>query len=60
LREKGIFNGRKNTRGDEIVEVSLKAPDVRDERTRELLRELAQVQTEDVRSAIWTKVQPAV
>jgi molecular chaperone DnaJ len=60
LREKGIFNGRKNTRGDEIVEVSLKAPDVRDERTRELLRELAQVQTEDVRSAIWSKVQPAV
>jgi molecular chaperone DnaJ len=60
LREKGVFNGRKNTRGDEIVEVSLKAPDVRDERTRELLRELAQVQTEDVRSAIWSKVQPVV
>ena len=49
LREKGIFNARKNTRGDEIVEVFLRAPDVHDERTRELLRELAQVQTEDVR-----------
>jgi hypothetical protein len=24
-----------------------------------LLRELAQIQTEDVRSAIWSKVQPA-
>jgi molecular chaperone DnaJ len=59
LREKGVFNGRKNTRGDEIVEVFFKAPDVRDERTRELLRELAQVQTEDVRSGIWSKVQPA-
>jgi len=59
LREKGVFNGRKNARGDEIVEVSLQAPDVHDERTRELLRELAQIQTEDVRSAIWSKVQPA-
>jgi molecular chaperone DnaJ len=59
LREKGVFNGKKNTRGDEIVEVILQAPDVRDERTRELLRELAQVHTEDVRSEIWSKVQPA-
>jgi molecular chaperone DnaJ len=57
LREKGVFNSRKNTRGDEIVEVVLRAPDVHNERTRELLRELAQVQTEDVRSDIWSKVQ---
>jgi molecular chaperone DnaJ len=59
LREKGVFNARKNTRGDEIVEVVLHAPDVHNERTRELLRELAQVQTEDPRRAIWDKVQPA-
>jgi molecular chaperone DnaJ len=58
LREKGVFNARKNSRGDEIVEVVLRAPDVHDERTRELLRELAQVQTTDVRSDIWSKVQP--
>ncbi len=57
LREKGVFNARKNTRGDEIVEVYLKGPDVHDERTRELLRELAQVQTQDVRAEIWDKVQ---
>jgi DnaJ-class molecular chaperone len=44
LREKGVLNGRKNTRGDEIVKVVLRSPDVHDERTRELLRELAQVQ----------------
>lgn len=56
LREKGVFNARKNTRGDEIVEVVLQAPDVHNERTRELLRELAQVQTEDVRSQIWAQV----
>ncbi len=59
LREKGVFNARKNARGDEIVEVVLHAPNVRDERTRELLRELAQVQTEDVRSEMWNKVQSA-
>ena len=56
LREKGVANSRKNTRGDEIVEVVLQAPDVHDERTRELLRELAQVQPQDVRSEMWTKV----
>jgi molecular chaperone DnaJ len=57
MREKGVFNARKNTRGDEIVEVVLQCPDVHNERTRELLRELAQVQTQDVRSEIWNKVQ---
>jgi molecular chaperone DnaJ len=39
--------------------VFLRAPDVHDERTRELLRQLAQVQTEDVRDEIWSQVQPA-
>jgi hypothetical protein len=37
----------------------LQAPNVHDERTRELLRELAQVQTGDVRADMWSKVQPA-
>jgi molecular chaperone DnaJ len=56
LRDKGVFNARKNSRGDEIVEVVLRSPNVHDERTRELLRELAQVQAEDVRSEMWSKV----
>ena len=60
LRDKGVFNARKNTRGDEIVEVVLRAPDVHNERTRELLRELAQVQVTDVRQDIWDKVQQPV
>ncbi|HEY3738699.1 MAG TPA: molecular chaperone DnaJ [Bryobacteraceae bacterium] len=60
LRDKGVFNSRKNTRGDEIVEVVLHSPDVHNERTRELLRELAQVQTTDVRQEIWQKVQPGI
>jgi len=57
LRDKGVFNSRKNSRGDEIVEVVLRAPKVQDERTRELLRELAQVQSEDPRSDMWSHVQ---
>ncbi|HEX4229180.1 MAG TPA: molecular chaperone DnaJ [Bryobacteraceae bacterium] len=56
LREKGVTNARKNSRGDEIVEVVLRSPNVQDERTRELLRELAQVQTEDVRAEMWSQV----
>jgi molecular chaperone DnaJ len=57
LREKGVFNARKNQRGDQIVEVNLQAPKVDNERTRELLRELAQVQTEDPRAELWSQVQ---
>ena len=56
LREKGVLNTRKNARGDEIVEVVIQAPKVQDERTKELLRELAQVNTEDPRREIWSKV----
>jgi molecular chaperone DnaJ len=56
LREKGVMNARKNRRGDEIVEVVIQAPKVQDERTRELLRELALVSSEDPRQELWSKV----
>src|SRR5215472_6259600 len=56
LREKGVMNARKNQRGDEIVEVVIQAPKVQDERTRELLRELSQVSSEDPRKEMWTKI----
>lgn len=56
LREKGVFNSRKGLRGDQIVEVEVLAPSPRDERTRSLLRELAELHTEDPRAEIWTKV----
>jgi molecular chaperone DnaJ len=56
LRDKGVLNTRKNQRGDEIVEVIIQAPKAQDERTRELLRELSQVNTEDPRKEIWNKV----
>ena len=56
LREKGVFNARKNSRGDQIVEVAVQAPKVRDERTKELLRELATLNPEDPRAEIWSRV----
>ncbi len=56
LREKGVMNARKEKRGDEIVEIVIQAPKAQDERTRELLRELSQANTEDPRKEIWTKV----
>ena len=56
LREKGVLNSRTNQRGDQIVEVAITAPDPRDERTRELLRELAKLHPEDPRAEMWAKV----
>jgi molecular chaperone DnaJ len=56
LREKGIFNARKSQRGDQIVEVVIQAPKAQDERTREILRELAQLHPEDPRQQIWSMV----
>jgi molecular chaperone DnaJ len=56
LREKGVFNSRKNIRGDQIVEIVIQAPDVREERTRELLKQLAEVDRSDPRADLWSKV----
>lgn len=57
LREKGVYNSRKGARGDQIVEIGIQSPDVRDERTRDLLRKLAQVDSRDPRAELWEKVQ---
>lgn len=56
LREKGVYNARKDKRGDQIVEVMMQAPKVEDERTKEILRELARLHPEDPRAEMWTKV----
>jgi molecular chaperone DnaJ len=58
LREKGVTNSRKNRRGDEIIEVVIRAPKVQDERTRELLRELAKVAGDDPRQELWKDAEP--
>ncbi|MEP7355035.1 MAG: molecular chaperone DnaJ [Acidobacteriota bacterium] len=53
LREKGVANSRAGSRGDQIVEIAIDAPDVRDERTRDLLREYAELHPDDPRAAMW-------
>jgi molecular chaperone DnaJ len=55
LREKGVLNSRTNKRGDQIVDVQVLAPVVQDERTKELLREYAQLHPEDPRATIWAQ-----
>jgi molecular chaperone DnaJ len=56
LREKGVLNSRSGKRGDQIVQVEVQAPVVQDERTKEILREYAQLHPEDPRAAMWPQV----
>lgn len=57
LREKGVPSATKDgARGDEIVEVQVVVPTPRDEKTKELLREIAKLNPDDPRKDIWSKV----
>lgn len=57
LREKGVPSAtREGLRGDEIVEITIHVPMPRDERTKELLREIAKLNPEDPRAELWNKV----
>ncbi len=57
LREKGVPSATKDgVRGDEIVEITVSVPMPRDERTKELLRELAKLNPEDPREELWKKI----
>jgi len=58
LREKGVPSATKEgLRGDEIVEVKVVVPHVQDERSKELLRELAKLNPEDPRAELWKQIQ---
>jgi molecular chaperone DnaJ len=57
LREKGVPSAtREGKRGDEIVEVKIVTPHVRDERSKDILRELAQLNPEGPRAELWRNV----
>jgi molecular chaperone DnaJ len=57
LREKGVPSAtRDGVRGDQIVEVKIVIPKVQDERSKEILRELATLNPEDPRSGIFGQV----
>lgn len=57
LREKGVPSAtREGARGDEIVEIKIVVPHVQDERTKEILRELAKLNPQDPRGDLWKQI----
>ncbi len=56
MREKGVLNSKSSARGDQLVEIVLRAPDTRDEHIRDLLRQLGEADREDPRRELWAKV----
>jgi molecular chaperone DnaJ len=57
MRERGVENAqRPGTRGDEIVTVEVQVPTLVDERSREIMRELAKLNNQDPRVALFDKL----
>lgn len=55
MADKGVFNARKNTRGHQIVEIEIQAPDITDDRVRKLMRELSDLPHDDPRAGLWSQ-----
>jgi molecular chaperone DnaJ len=57
LREKGVTSAvKEGWRGDEIVEIRIVAPAPSDERSKEILREYAKLNSQDPREELWKQV----
>ena len=57
LREKGVASAAKEgARGDQIVEIRIVVPKIQDERSKEILRELARLNPEDPREDLFREV----
>jgi molecular chaperone DnaJ len=57
LREKGVPSAaHEGVRGDEIIEVKVVVPKVQDERSKEILRELAKLNPEDPRAELLAEI----
>jgi molecular chaperone DnaJ len=57
LREKGVVSAtREGRRGDQIVEVKIVVPKVQDERSKEILRELAVLNPENPRESLFEAI----
>ncbi len=57
MRERGVPSASvEGKRGDQIVTVEIVVPLLRDERSKEILRELAKLNPEDPRQSIWERV----
>jgi molecular chaperone DnaJ len=56
MRERGVPSAaHEGVRGDQIVTVEIKVPQIKDERSKEILRELAKLNPEDPRMAMWER-----
>lgn len=55
LREKGVPSARNGSRGDEYVEIQVIVPKPTDERVRNLMKELEQIEPEDPRKDLFAK-----
>jgi molecular chaperone DnaJ len=57
MRERGVENAqRPEQRGDQIVTVEVQVPTLGDERSREIMRELAKLNSHDPRAALFDKL----
>jgi molecular chaperone DnaJ len=57
MRERGVENAQNpGQRGDEIVTVDVVVPHLNDERSREIMRELAKLNADDPRKALFEKI----
>jgi molecular chaperone DnaJ len=57
MRERGVENaGQPGQRGDQIVTVEVVVPTLQDERSREIMRELAKLNNQDPRVALFDKL----
>ena len=57
MRERGVENSaRPEQRGDQIVTVEVVVPTLQDERSREIMRELAKLNSQDPRVALFDKM----
>jgi molecular chaperone DnaJ len=57
MREKGVRSATKEGLvGDQIVEVKVVVPRIQDERSKEILRELAKLNPQDPRAELWSKI----
>ncbi len=57
MRERGVENAQSpDKRGDQIVTVEVVVPTLQDERSREIMRELAKLNSQDPRVALFEKI----
>jgi molecular chaperone DnaJ len=57
MRERGVENAQQpGPRGDQIVTVTVVVPQLHDERSREIMRELARLNNQDPRVSLFDKI----